>query len=181
MTKIEPRFNYTQGAWEGEKYRKNENLYGASLSKAIRKELKDKLPNCKFSVTKETYSGGQSISINLMSANFNPFNELNDEIIEKIKDNCRHSFGSNWESMVEQSIENYKRETKERFHTTINQYYIKDDISLSEKAMEVMTKALKIANSYNFNDSDSQIDYFHTNFYLNLAIGKWDKPFQLIN
>ena len=116
-----------------------------------------------------------------MSANFNPFNELNDEIIEKIKDNCRHSFGSNWESMVEQSIENYKRETKERFHTTINQYYIKDDISLSEKAMEVMTKALKIANSYNFNDSDSQIDYFHTNFYLNLAIGKWDKPFQLIN
>jgi hypothetical protein len=40
-----------------------------------------------------------------------------------------------------------------------------------------MIKALGIVQSYNFDDSDSQCDYFHTNFYLHSGIGKWDKPF----
>ena len=181
MTKVEPRFNYTQHAWEGKKYRKNDNLYGASLSKAIREELKEKLPQCKFSITKETYSGGQSISVSLMSAKFNPFNELTDEIIEKIKTNCQHSYGSHWESMLEQSIENYKNTTTIKKYEQLNQYYIKDDFHLTEKAKDVISKALKIINAYNFDDSDSQIDYFHTNFYSHFSIGKWDKPFQLIN
>lgn len=179
-TKVEPRFNYTQHAWEGEKYRKNENLYGSSLSKAIRMELKEQLPNCKFSITKETYSGGQAINVNLMSANFNPFNELTEEIMEKIKDNCRRSFGNFWESQLEQSIENYKKTTTEKMYEQINHYYVKESIYLTEKAKEVINKALNIINSYNFDDSDSQIDYFHTNFYLHMSIGKWDKPFQLI-
>lgn len=179
-TKVEPRFNYTQHAWEGEKYRKNENLYGASLSKAIREELKEKLPNCKFSVTKETYSGGQAINVHLMGANFNPFNELTEEIIEKIKDNCRRSFGSFWENQVEQSIENYKKTTTERMYEQINNYYVSESIYLTEEAKEVIKKALNIINSYNFDDSDSQIDYFHTNFYTHMSIGKWDKPFQVV-
>ena len=180
-TKVKPRFNYTQNAWEGEKYRKNEGLYGASLAKAIRLELKEKLPNCKFSVTKQTYSGGQSINVALMSANFNPFNELTDEIREKIKDNCRRSWGASWENQVEQSIENYKRTTTEKKYEQINQYYISDSFYLTEEAKVVFKKVMSVLNSYNFNDSDSQIDYFHTNFYSNISIGKWDKPFQLIN
>jgi len=174
-----PTFNYTQHAWEGEKYKANQNLYGASLSAAIRKELKEKLPNCKFSVTKETYSGGQSISVHLMEANFNPFSPLTDEVIEKIKDNCRWSFGSHWEGMVEQSIENYKNTTTVKMHEQVNHYYIKDSVYLTEEAKEVITKAQNIINSYNFDDSDGQIDYFHTSFYSNMSIGKWDKPFQL--
>ena len=179
MTKVEPRFNYTQHAWEGEKYRKNENLYGANLSKAIRKELKEKLPNCKFSVIKETYSGGQSINVHLMEAKFNPFNELNNETIENIKRNCQHCYGSNWEQMLEQSIENYKNTTTVKMYEQINNYYVKEDFHLTEEAKSVINQALNIINSYNFDDSDSQIDYFHTNFYTHMSIGKWDKPFQI--
>ena len=35
------------------------------------------------------------------------------------------------------------------------------------------------ATAYNYDDSDSQTDYFDTNFYYSLAIGKWDKPFTI--
>jgi len=180
ITQVEPRFNYTQHAWEGEKYRKNENLYGAELAKVIRQELKENLPNCKFSVTKKTYSGGQAINVHLMSANFNPFNELTEEVMEKIKENCQRSFGQFWESRLEQSIENYKKTTTETMYEQINNYYVKDSFYLTDTAKEVFTKALNIINAYNFDDSDGQIDYFHTNFYLHMSIGKWDKPFQLI-
>jgi len=174
-----PRFNYTQNAWEGTKYRKNENLFGASLTKAIRQELKEKLPNCKFSVVSETYSGGQSVNIYLMSANFNPFKPLTDEVLEEIKTNCKRAFGDFWERSLEQAIENYKNETTVKFYHQLNQYYIKDDLCLTDKAKEVITKALGIAQSYNFDDSDGQIDYFHTNFYLHAGIGKWNKPFTI--
>lgn len=180
-TKVEPRFNYTQHSWEGDKYRKNENLYGSSLTKAIRQELKEKLPNCKFSVVSKTYSGGQSVNVHLMSANFNPFNELTKEIIEKIKIKCIHNWGDNWESQLNQSIENFKNTTVRDKHHQVNHYYVKDDICLTEEAKSVINQALNIINSYNFDDSDSQIDYFHTNFYTHMSIGKWDKPFQLIN
>lgn len=177
MKTATPRFSYTQNAWEGEKYRANERLYGSSLSKAIRQELKDKIPNCKFSVTSETYSGGQSVSISLMSANFNPFNEITDEIKEKIKLRCMCSFPNSWQNAYDNALENYIRETTIDFNHGVNQYYVKDDICLTEKAKEVINEMLKIAQSYNFDDSDGQIDYFHTNFYLHAGIGRWNKPF----
>lgn len=178
---VEPRFNYTQHAWEGNRYRKNEGLYGASLAKAIRQELKEKLPQCKFSVTKETYSGGQAINVALMEANFNPFNELNEKTIEKIEENCRRAFGEYYEDRIEQSIENYKNTTTVKMYEQLNHYSVSDDFHLTEEAKSVINKALQIINSYNFDDSDGQIDYFHTNFYTHMSIGKWDKPFQLIN
>ena len=33
--------------------------------------------------------------------------------------------------------------------------------------------------SYNFDDSDAMTDYFHTNFYLTLAIGSYRKPYKV--
>jgi hypothetical protein len=63
-----------------------------------------------------------------------------------------------------------------RTHVSINHYRIKDE-AITDEAKEVMSYVDELAQSYNFDDSDSMIDYFHTNFYLTLAIGKWDKPF----
>ena len=96
-----------------------------------------------------------------MEANFNPFNELTDEIKEKIRDNCFRSFGAYYEDRIEQSIENFKNTTVRDKHHQVNHYYVKDDICLTEEAKSVINQALNIINSYNFDDSDSQIDYFH--------------------
>ena len=34
-------------------------------------------------------------------------------------------------------------------------------------------------NSYNYDDSDGMVDYFNTNFYGYVHIGKWDKPYEV--
>lgn len=178
-TQTAPRFNYTQHAWEGSKYRQNENLYGSSLSKAIREELKKAFPDCQFSISSQTYAGGQSIGVALMSAPFNPFNPLTDEIKYAIRLRCLSSFPYSADSASTSAVENFLKETTEKMFHDINQFRIKDDMCLSDKAKEVIAKALGIVQSYNFDDSDSQVDYFHTNFYLSCSIGKWDKPFIL--
>jgi len=170
-----PRFNYTQNAWEGSKY--NGSMTLKDICKAVRSELKKMYPDCKFSVSKETYSGGGSITLSLMSAPSNPFNPLTDEIKEKIERNTQRAFGKFWEKQLEQAIENYKKTTTQDWHHGLNQFYISDDICLTEKTKEIMTRALGVLQSYNYDDSDSSIDYFHTNFYVHASIGKWDKPF----
>ena len=38
-----------------------------------------------------------------------------------------------------------------------------------------------LCNSFNYDDSDGQIDYFNCGFYDSMSIGKWDKKFELIN
>jgi hypothetical protein len=38
----------------------------------------------------------------------------------------------------------------------------------------------EFVKSYHFDDSDSQIDYFHTNFYLNFNIGSDTHPYKIV-
>lgn len=44
---------------------------------------------------------------------------------------------------------------------------------------EILIKIKEIANRGNYDDSDSQTDYFDVGFYLNIHVGKYDKPFVL--
>lgn len=62
----------------------------------------------------------------------------------------------------------------------VNNYYVSEDERLTEKAKFIMQDVIEYANSYNYDDSDSMIDYFDTNFYLHTNIGKWDKPFKVV-
>lgn len=47
------------------------------------------------------------------------------------------------------------------------------------ESLEVMRDIELYANSYNYDYSNSQFDYFDKHFYLHLEIGKYDKPFQV--
>jgi len=51
-------------------------------------------------------------------------------------------------------------------------------VVLTPKAVETLKQVVKIAQAYNYSDCDAMIDYFDVNFYLNLEIGKWNKPFE---
>ena len=62
---------------------------------------------------------------------------------------------------------------------SINHYWINDNKELSERGLEVFKTVIDFCNSYNFDDSDSQTDYFHTNFYINFSVGKYDKFFNM--
>lgn len=61
----------------------------------------------------------------------------------------------------------------------LNHYYLDRDDRITEKAKSVMQDVKKIADQYNWNNSDPMTDYFDVNFYLNMGIGKYGKPYEM--
>ena len=57
----------------------------------------------------------------------------------------------------------------------INHYHIGTDRTITERAREVMLNVCDFTMSYNYDNSDVMTDYFDTNFYLTLGIGRYDK------
>jgi hypothetical protein len=60
----------------------------------------------------------------------------------------------------------------------VNVYWVEKNFS--GKAQEFLLKALAILNTGNYNNSDSQSDYFDVGHYVDINIGKWDKPYELV-
>lgn len=152
--------NYTGHGWEGKNY--NRNLRIADIAKIVRKFLKDNLKKYKFSVTTEMFSGGSALNVSLMSAPMKVFVDFLDE------------------NKVYKDFEYQKLRLKsyhEKNYMQINDFYIKEDNFLTAKCKVIFMKVFKFVNSFNYDDSDSQIDYFDTNFYVHLNVGKYDKPY----
>ena len=166
-----PRFNYTGHAWEGASY--DRDLGIKEIANLVRQHLKKTFPRCKFSVTIERYSMGQSMNIHLMTAPF-------PAIIKK----GSFIYGD-FKSMEDQGFEFEQ-------YSQLNEYQFKDSYEdcypipgwnngaqLTEEAWEVLKAVTQFAKGYNFDDSDSMVDYFHTNFHLHMEVGKWNKPFEV--
>lgn len=60
----------------------------------------------------------------------------------------------------------------------VNTYYI--ERNYNGVARDFLQKAKAILNSDNFDNSDSQTDYFHVGWYADIRIGKWDKPYKKV-
>lgn len=61
-------------------------------------------------------------------------------------------------------------------HVQVNQYYIKDHFDGDAKeCLEELYEAMKAANW--FDKSDIMTDYFHTAYYIDINVGKWDTPY----
>ena len=168
--------NYTGSGWQGKNY--NKNLGIVEISKLIKTDLKKKYPECHFSVVTKKFAGGGSISISLMSAPFEPF----DNDIERMR---RSDFYR--QNSVENKIESFQQRHSNRY-VQLNQCQLKDTdfengcngVLLTRQCFKIMKYVYQLSNSFNYDDSDSMIDYFNTNYYLHLNIGKWDKPFRVI-
>ena len=65
-------------------------------------------------------------------------------------------------------------------HCSINHYRVEREQGLTDRAREVMTNVKDFVMSYNYDDSDPMTDYFCTNFYLTLGIGKWSNPYKVV-
>lgn len=48
---------------------------------------------------------------------------------------------------------------------------------MTAQAYQMMKRVDEIADAKNWDESDSQVDYFYCNYYLDIEIGRWDKPF----
>lgn len=61
----------------------------------------------------------------------------------------------------------------------VNPYWFQEHFSGSAKAaLTEIFRAMKKAGDW-FDESDAQIDYFHTAYYVDVNIGKWNKPYQV--
>lgn len=68
--------------------------------------------------------------------------------------------------------------TKQTGSIDVNTYWYKEHFS--GKPLEVIDKIVKALYSADYYDnSDIMTDYFDTAYYVNLSIGRWDKPFQV--
>lgn len=61
---------------------------------------------------------------------------------------------------------------------SVNQYYL--DSSFSGIALEYLEKAKAIMYVDHYDHSDIQTDYFNCSFYVNINIGRWNKPYKLV-
>lgn len=66
-------------------------------------------------------------------------------------------------------------------HVQVNQYHIERDDRLTDWARAVLLDVNDFIKSYHWDDSDGMIDYFDVNFYYDLDVGKWDKPYTVTN
>lgn len=66
-------------------------------------------------------------------------------------------------------------------HEGVNQYYVERDKELTDWARAVLLDVNDCIRSYHYDDCDGMIDYFNVNFYYDLAVGKWDKPYTVTN
>lgn len=65
-------------------------------------------------------------------------------------------------------------------HFEISKYRLDREERLVPKAKAMFADVLRLIKSYHFDDSDGMIDYFNTNFYFHLGVGKWDKSFKVV-
>ena len=133
----------------------------AEQTKSIREALKKKFPEHKFSVT--IGAGNHSVTASVIAG---PAFRQEEAQYNKYKDK-------------------YVAPDLNKDHTQVNHFWVKDHYPNNAKFFQEVVEIIKTAPYYAgvgdlwFDESDIQTDYFHTAYYLNIQVGKWNKPFQV--
>lgn len=130
-------------------------MYTKEIAASVRQELKETLPLWKFSVQIERFAGGSAINLALMSGP--------DEVL----------VGSSYAQLNKYAFvvgAPYVRQ---------GENYINNGNILTPAGFEVMNKATAILSKYHRDDSNYSTDFFSCNFYMHIAIGKWNKGYEV--
>lgn len=121
---------------------------------------------CKEYGVKATLSGTNDYSMKLTIAS----GEI--DFIENYIENVK----GDWRASEQQKQDNITY-VKRTGYIQANHYYLDD--SFSGKALEFLQKAKDIMNQGNHDRSDIMTDYFDVGWYIDLHIGRWNKPFEV--
>ena len=72
------------------------------------------------------------------------------------------------------SVDWYEGKVREVYD--VNPYHFERN-TINPEFLAVLRQIMAALNLDNFNNSDSQSDYFHVGHYVTCRFGKWDKPF----
>lgn len=139
---------------------------GSDVAKLFRAHAKKTWPQCKFSVT----SSHNELNIYLMSAPFNVWADLEDPETKKVVE---------FEKMKNPHFA--PEDTIRRGEMQVNVYSINSYLVFSDTAKEVLQGVKDFVDQYHWTDSDTMQDYYNTNFYFFLHVGKWNQKFQQIS
>lgn len=172
---------YTQNGWKGSNHDWNRSL--KEVAKIVRTYVKEKYPTCKFSVRTSCASMCQELHVEIKefpaqmyktvddlrkeglrhhvkttsydgkTIEWDEYNEDISEMERKLRHNDLFTLGS-WTD--EELIEAYAAALeKSAYHYGIKTEYFKN----------VLDDVNAFVNSYNYEDCDGMIDYFHVDFY----------------
>ena len=158
------RHFYTEYGWEGSRYDSNMTL--KEISKIVKTYTKEKYPLCKFSVRTKYASMCQELKVECKEVNHYPFKTFED-MTEEDKSELRRIYGRGWGEIWKLSSwmpggDDEKAEFERiwsEYPTTARYRTLTDDYK------EMLEDINAFVNSYNYDDSDSMIDYFDVNFY----------------
>jgi hypothetical protein len=74
-----------------------------------------------------------------------------------------------------ETAKNNKSGTYKPSHLQVNVYWYKEHFT--GDSLDILSKVIPILNNGNHDNSDSQSDYFDVGWYVDVNIGKWDKPY----
>lgn len=126
------------------------NLGIKEIAKLVRESLKKEFPACKFSVTFERYSMGQSLNVSLMAAPFEAFQD-----------------GRNYAQLNQYQLKNDASG------------FLCNGTTLTPEAWPVLCRVVEIVGAFNYDESDPQTDYYSVNFHFEIGIGRWNKNFEV--
>jgi hypothetical protein len=144
------------------------------VAKLVRDQLKKEFPKCTFSVTSKYFSGGSELTVALMSAPFEAMvsnSHWNDGYAQLNHNQLRKTF-------TEQSGgEDHTICTMNGWEVLPEGVAISNGAYVTEQAWKVLARAVEIGQGENWDNSDISTDYFDVNYYFDINIGKWNKPF----
>lgn len=128
--------------FEGSKYRETRDLSVVEIAKLIKQEFKKEFPDIKLSVKSQVYSGGCNINARITEYKGRVFTD---------------------------SYLQYRTDPDPMLSNMLfSDYCVEKRIEcerLVPNVLKVLDRLEEIGNSFNFDDSDSQTDYFSTSFY----------------
>lgn len=158
----------------------NNNLYGADLAAAIRADLK-KAGIKGVTVKCKTYSGGQSITVTatIERGDLVQNYKIDDcELLHYL--NCHGAYdGENWVyyskeldepsawSELVKKVSAYEVNKYSKAQT-INHYHIENYHEIGAAFLAKLLRIREIITAYRYDESNSMVDYFNTNFYYDI-------------
>ena len=145
---------YTQNGRQGKKYHPERPIQ--ETAKLIKAEIKKHFPMIKTSVRTQSYAGGRSLTISVLSV---PFQAQSNLFLKAKSTNDYTEYLEYKDQYTPSASVQHPDGTRTKVELPQNPQFTLE----GEKLLQNL-KAL--ANAYRYDDSDAMIDYFDTNFYL---------------
>ncbi len=170
-------YPFSEGtAWKGTK--SGQNLTTTEIAKAVTDKMKEAYPGIKISRKTSYYSGGSSADFSITASDKPLIRDISDFSETELNRLYNKGYNSNYYKDVGE----FKEALSKRLSSgniDVNKYNIDDDYELTPYGKQVIKDLNKVIDAYNFDESDSMTDYFHTGFYSDISIGKYNKPYQV--